>query len=303
LRQIGSLTDEDAARRLADYLLTLNMHTQIRPEALGWGLWVLEEDRLPLARQEFETFRDHPDDPRFGAAARTAETIRREEGRREKQYRKNFRSVTDAWSRPNLRRRPLTFALIVVSVIVFFPVNTPGTQDRVRDALAFSSLHVEQVDGQMLVRRGGLEDLTRGELWRVITPIFMHFGIAHLLFDLWALALFGTLIETRRSTWVLLLLVLGTAVASNLGEAYYEISSTGHTMTFGGMSGVVYGLFGYVWMKGRFEPEQGMILHPSTVQTMLFWLVACMLGFLGNIANAAHLVGLLSGMLLGLARI
>ena len=74
-------------------------------------------------------------------------------------------------------------------------------------------------------------------------------------------------------------------------------------MTFGGMSGVVYALFGYVWMKGRYEPEQGMILHPSTVQTMLLWLVLCMTGFLGNIANAAHVVGLVAGILFGLARL
>ena len=34
---------------------------------------------------------------------------------------------------------------------------------------------------------------------------------------------------------------------------------------FGGMSGVLCGLFGYIWMKGLYEPEQGMILHPNSV--------------------------------------
>jgi GlpG protein len=55
-------------------------------------------------------------------------------------------------------------------------------------------------------------------------------------------------------------------------------------------------------MKGRHEPEQGMILHPSSVQTMLFWLVLCMTGLVGNIANAAHVIGLVVGILFGLAR-
>jgi GlpG protein len=44
-------------------------------------------------------------------------------------------------------------------------------------------------------------------------------------------------------------------------------------------------------------------LHPSTIQFMLFWLVICMLGMVGNIANAAHVVGLLAGVACGLARL
>ena len=42
---------------------------------------------------------------------------------------------------------------------------------------------------------------------------------------------------------------------------------------YGGMSGVVYALFGYLWMKGQVDPEPGMVLHPSTVRVMLLWLV------------------------------
>src|SRR5205085_1596053 len=102
---------------------------------------------------------------------------------------------------------------------------------------------------------------------------------------------FGTLIETRRGSRTLALLVLMTAIASNLGQFLYLLHYAGKISLFGGMSGVVYALFGYVWVKGRLEPEQGMILHPSSVQFMLFWLVLCMTGALGRIANAAHVSG------------
>jgi GlpG protein len=131
----------------------------------------------------------------------------------------------------------------------------------------------------------------------------MHFGPIHLLFDLWALSMFGTLIETRRGTRTLAILVLVSAIASNLGQFLYDLYFTGKIHLFGGMSGVVYALFGYVWMKGRLEPEQGMILHPSTVQTMLIWLALCMTGIIGNIANAAHVIGLVAGILCGLSRL
>jgi GlpG protein len=71
---------------------------------------------------------------------------------------------------------------------------------------------------------------------------------------------------------------------------------------FGGLSGVGYALFGYLWMKGMYEPEQGMILHPNTINTMLIWLVLCMTGLLGPIANAAHVVGLAVGIVFGVSR-
>ena len=221
----------------------------------------------------------------------------------EKQFRKNFRSVSDTWDSPNLRRRPLTFGLIVVCVVVYLLLNLPRMGNRVQDALAFSGLHVEPFEGQLVLRRGGIEDIVHGEVWRLVTPIFMHFGPIHLLFDLWALAFFGTMIEYRRGTPTLALVVFLSAIASNLGQHVYNINYVGHPGIFGGMSGVVYALFGYVWMKGRHEPEQGMILHPSSVQTMLFWLVLCMTGLVGNIANAAHVVGVVVGIMLGLAAI
>jgi GlpG protein len=70
---------------------------------------------------------------------------------------------------------------------------------------------------------------------------------------------------------------------------------------FGGMSGVVYGLFGYVWMKGKYSPHEGMALHPQTVFYMIAWFVLCFTGWVGSIANSAHAVGLLMGMAFGIA--
>jgi GlpG protein len=69
-----------------------------------------------------------------------------------------------------------------------------------------------------------------------------------------------------------------------------------------GFSGVVYALFGYIWMKGLYEPEQGMIMHPNTITIMIAWLFLCMTGLVGSIANAAHVVGLVVGVMLGLLR-
>jgi GlpG protein len=68
---------------------------------------------------------------------------------------------------------------------------------------------------------------------------------------------------------------------------------------FGGMSGVLYGVFGYIWMKEKFEPHLGLAVGQSTVMIMMIWLVVCMFGAIGNVANAAHVAGLAVGVLWG----
>jgi GlpG protein len=61
----------------------------------------------------------------------------------------------------------------------------------------------------------------------------------------------------------------------------------------------VYGLLGYVWIRGKFDPGSGLGLHSSTVIMMMLWLVAGFARLLGPIANSAHLSGLAMGMVWG----
>ena len=118
-----------------------------------------------------------------------------------------------------------------------------------------------------------------------------------------AFSALGTMIEIRRGSLRLAAMILILAVTSNFGEFVYgEKIEPGEPHSFGGISGVVCGLFGYVWMKGLYEPEQGMILHPNSVSFGLLWVALCMTGMFGPIANAAHVVGLIMGVALGVLR-
>jgi GlpG protein len=147
-------------------------------------------------------------------------------------------------------------------------------------------------------RQAGLAQIRQGQVWRLVTPIFLHaswrtgFGIFHLLFNLFWLQDLGTQIEWRRGSLRFLWLVLSIAVASNLAQ--YALSGP----SFGGMSGVVYGLFGYVWIKSRYDPAAQLGIWPQTVQVMLAWFVVCWLCMAAEVANWAHSAGLLTGMAL-----
>jgi GlpG protein len=98
-------------------------------------------------------------------------------------------------------------------------------------------------------------------------------------------------------------MVLAIAVISNLGQYYTNRSIDNSGPFFGGMSGVVYGLFGYVWMKSRYDPGAGFYMHPNLVFWMLVFFIVCLAGFIPNVANAAHGFGLAVGIVLGYAPI
>lgn len=134
---------------------------------------------------------------------------------------------------------------------------------------------------------------SNGEVWRFITPIFLHGSLLHILFNMMWLRSMGTAIELTRGTKRFVLLCLILAVTSNIGQLFWS------GPFFLGMSGVVFGLIGYVWMKGKTQPKLGIGLEQQTVVMSILWLVLCMGGVFGNIANAAHLVGFIGGILIG----
>ena len=110
-----------------------------------------------------------------------------------------------------------------------------------RHTLIGSPHNMRDEDQSITVLRYTRNYLKAGQIWRLISPIFIHYSPLHLLFNLFWIYDLGLMIETRRGTWRLLAIVLICALASNFGEFFWEIPAL---PGFGGMSGVVYGLFG-----------------------------------------------------------
>ncbi len=298
MRQIGTLPKAIDAKVFADYLLTLGMKSRLDEQPDGWNLWIYNEDQVERAIGELQSFLSRPEDPRYREAVEAALAIRRQEEQLDRQFRKNFREASDLWAYPGIRRRPLTFALVAVCIVVFLWQQSNGRL--VEQLLGFVTLHFDQ-EGRP--RDNGLGDILHGDAWRLITPIFMHGNPLHLFFNLAWLVALGTMVEIRRGTLRLAVLILVSAAISNLGQyLWMERIDPGEPHLFYGFSGVIYALFGYVWMKSLYEPEQGMLLHPNSVTIMLLWLVLCMSGALGPIGNAAHLVGLIVGVAFGVLR-
>src|SRR5439155_18692085 len=102
--------------------------------------------------------------------------------------------------------------LIMVSVTVFV-LSTFGDDKRAIMSLFITDFSDGQVDWS-------LPDIRHGQLWRLFTPMFIHFTVLHILFNMMWLRDLGSMIEGRQSVWHLAVLVLVIAACSNAAQFY-----------------------------------------------------------------------------------
>jgi GlpG protein len=295
MRLIGHLESEQQARTFGDFLYVQGVENMVEPdEGHGWALWIHGEEDLERANRLLTEFRADPDHPRFRAQGSAARELRAQAVKEQLEYAKKMKKARQLFNPLyNYGFGPVTLMLILASLAVFLFSKFGNDLDSVAK-LFFSDY------------RQGMPEIMQGQVWRLVTPIFIHFNALHILFNMIWLRDLGSGIEAREGSLRFLLKVLVISVISNVAQYMVGGFVTSDAMRFlfgsgyfGGMSGVVYGLLGYVWIKGKFDPQTGYILHPSTVMMMLIWFFVCFTGVLGHIANTVHAAGLVVGMAWG----
>jgi GlpG protein len=283
MRMIGHLDSEGRARTFSEYLYVKGIKSQVEAESDGtWAIWIHAEDELARARELLRAYASNPNDPEISNTAKRARELIAEEQEEEaaaakRRFDRDRLFPSSGWRAMG----PLSISLIALSVIVYLVQNYTGFA-YLTDYLFISENFVSK----------DLPEVRQGQVWRLFTPVFLHFGLLHILFNMLWMRDLGTMLERRLGTLQLLLIVLGIGILSNLAQ--YQVSGP----NFGGMSGVVYGLLGYIWIRGRMDPECGLFLHPSTVMMMLIWLLIGYTNIL-PMANTVHTVGLTSGVVWG----
>ena len=135
------------------------------------------------------------------------------------------------------------------------------------------------------------------QVWRFITAIFLHGGFAHLLYNLFALALFGSMLERLIGSWRFLIVFLFTGVIANLISINFYSSSLG-------ASGAIFGIIGaLVFVRPLMVVWAFGLPMPLFIAGGL-WVVGDLIGLFGfsnagNVANLAHLSGMFFGLLFG----
>lgn len=306
MRQIGTLSHQLLAERFTAFLITRGISATVEQDGQAWSIWVRDEDHLQTAQQAFEEFQRDPQDDRYRGVMREATERLQEEARQREQARRRQVTMSERWRRGQSGNVPLVKTVIGLCILVFLLLNLGGTHSTTYRTLAFCDpMHEQREEWNENRAADRAIDIRRGEVWRLATPAFMHVDLIHLVFNMIWFYIFGSQIERRQGPLRLVWLVLVMAVLSNAaqGLAPTDWGQMSGTHRFLGLSGVVYGLLGYLWIKTTHDPASGLFVSGSTVAFLIIWLLLGVTGVLAGfgmpIANMAHVAGLLVGMGLG----
>jgi len=266
-----------AAEALVDCLKVQEISAKISEGGNGYLVYIDRVDDFFLARKIALEFLRDPDHNKYRLAF--WESI-------ENQGIEDARNIPGFSLKGVLGRvRFFTSIIIVACISVFFVMDGQGGE-RIFNLLGYPDL--SQLMGQEI----GFN------LMKLLTPVFLHFSVPHLVFNLLWWWFLGGQIEKNQSSTHLIMLLLSIGVISN--TAQYLVSGN----DFGGLSGVVYGLVAYCWILGKIRPQSGFYLSDTLFIFMVIWLIIGYVGFsdpiMGKMANTVHLSGMLSGLLLGL---
>lgn len=184
----------------------------------------------------------------------------------------------------NLKQLPVTSSFIIMSLAVAL-LTQLGEQ-------FLEWFFIAQVQ---YYPKGWVPYTGLANIWHSVSPIFLHFGIEHLVFNTLSFWYLGSILERKLTFIGYIILVTCIALVSNYSQLWVS------GPLFGGLSGVVYGLIGFAFVYQTFY-------RPLFIPNGLFYLAIgwILLGLtpifaligLGNMANTAHVSGLLCGAML-----
>ena len=338
MRKLGDLPTERDARTFGDALFVRGIENDVEPEDDGaFSIWVHEDDRRDDAMELLRQFRDAPDSAEWHGAG--TEAVKKRRVQEKEDARRKSRVVTREKMdlERSARAVPwLPMLLAGISVVLtalagelsFMPSGWMPSDRRsesaeeteavkrtlaLRMALAMTEWRVPSTPEALAAlaadfeRSGGRESLAvlhhyydlslpeirHGQIWRLVSSIFVHYGIMHLLFNLMWLRDLGGFIQRRLGAGYLAALVALGAIVSNYLQLWWSGPGAG------GLSGVNYALFGFMWVRGKIDRSGAWEMNPQVVQIMMIWFFLCFTPIIPMVANAAHASGLLFGMAAG----
>ncbi len=262
--QLAVFNNPRMLQAFVDYLSLQGIKTQVKAVEGDQFALLVEPSGVDLAKVELEAFLQNPNDSKYLEAS-----WHRGHDENPLSYSSSgntaFKNIITAggW----LSNTVLLLNLLIFALAHFSPLY---------DYLAYPSAFWPQ----------------GGEYWRWFTPAFMHFSALHILFNLVWWQLLGGKLEKQFGSSFLLLFLLFTALISNFAQFISHQANN-----FGGLSGVVYALIGFCWLYGKQQPRQSVQLSDSLFGFAVIWLIMGYMDVLWmNVANQAHLSGLLCGL-------
>lgn len=195
-----------------------------------------------------------------------------------------YRVRTKAESVPALRRisaTQITMVLLALNVLWFLVIMAVDRGQSQATLIKYGSLVLP---------------LPKTQLWRLFSSMFVHFGFAHLGFNMWALYVFGPPIENRYGKLRFTALYLVSGLLGGAASLAFHQAP----LVAAGASGAVFGILGaWIAFFVRHRTAPGA---RDQLRTLAFIVgINLAFGFVSNVDNFAHLGGLVGGFALGSA--
>nr|WP_213996935.1 rhomboid family intramembrane serine protease GlpG [Arsukibacterium sp.] len=262
MRKLAEINNSAAALLFADYCQSKGLQVEAELTPQGPAILHCDQASYEQATELLREFINQPDHPRYQTAAWQRSQPVAQSG--------SQGAMHIPWAK--LVHSPVTSIMLVFCLLVYV---------------------WQQVNFQSAVTT--LQLTEPQQLWRWFTPALLHFSVTHLVFNLLWWLLLGAAVERRFGSVYLLNFMVVTAVMSNAAQ-YFLVGTN-----FGGLSGVVYALFGFCWLNQKRYPQPRPLISDALAVFMVVWLI---LGFADvlwvSMANWAHLAGLLSGLIMAL---
>lgn len=178
----------------------------------------------------------------------------------------------------------LTYSIIAVNVLIFILMVANGAG-------------IIDLDGLVHIKWGSnYRPLTlTGDWWRLISNVFIHFGIIHLVMNMYCLYMVGIFLEPMLGKIKFMVAYLCTGVLASIVSLWWH----NEAVNSAGASGAIFGLYGLflALLTTKLIPEK---IRNSQLKTIgIFVAYNLIYGMKGGIDNAAHIGGLISGFIVG----
>lgn len=200
--------------------------------------------------------------------------------------RKNEEETKQAEELFKIKKPIMTYLLIFTNIFVFFLMYILGKGSTNAQTLVdFGGLVPGHVNGAYGIY----------EIYRFITSIFLHNGIAHLIFNMYALYILGPQLESFFGKFKFIIIYLVSGIAGNLLSLLFLSNNTVSV----GASGAIFGLMGALLYFGyHYRVYLGTVIKSQIIPIIILNLVLGMLT--KGINNFAHIGGLVGGILISM---
>lgn len=182
-----------------------------------------------------------------------------------------------------IRKEPVTVTLILINVLVFIAVELTGTSQNAWHVLDYGAAYTPYI-------------VQNGEVYRLFTSMFLHFGIEHLVNNMLVLFVLGSRLEQVIGKLRFLFIYLAGGIAGNIFSLILELRNQDFSVS-AGASGAVFAVMGamiYVVIRNK-----GWLGDLSMRQILVMAAFSLYFGFTSSgVDNAAHIGGMIAGFVL-----